>query len=139
MYDAMHAVSHRSVPEISKGSSVDGDEESATPKIRVLRRAAVRISWLLVFVLRNTSASVTPLDLPYSAGFTAISRLVTEEDRLTPQQNLKFVCGVPDLNATSVASAPGCPSEAHERPWKVAPPAPPATRSFQNSATALPG
>jgi hypothetical protein len=96
MYDAMHAVSHRAIPEISRGSSVEGDEDSATPKRPFLRRAAIRISWLLVLALRNTS-TVTPLDLPYSGGLMAISRLVTEDDRLTPKQNLKFVCEVPDL------------------------------------------
>ena len=40
MYDAMHAVSHGAVPEISKGSSAEGDEDDATPKGLFLRRAA---------------------------------------------------------------------------------------------------
>ena len=95
MHDAMHAVSLRAVPEIARGSSVDDDEDHATPKGLLVRRAAVRISWLLVLVLRNTSASVTPLDLPNGGGLTAISRLVTEDDCLTFQKNLKFVCRVP--------------------------------------------
>ncbi|MDE5455810.1 hypothetical protein GWE18_23820 [Bradyrhizobium sp. CSA112] len=60
MYDAMHAVSRGAVPEISQDSSAEGDEDYATPKGLFLRRAAVRISWLLVFVLRNASASATP-------------------------------------------------------------------------------
>jgi hypothetical protein len=95
MYDAMRAVSHRAIPEISSGSSVEGD--SATPTKPLLRRAALRISWLLVLALRNTSTTVTPLDLPYSGSLTAISRLVTEDDRWTRKQNLKFVCQGPDL------------------------------------------
>jgi hypothetical protein len=97
MYDAMHSVSHRAIPEISRGSSVEGDEGSVTPKRPFLRRAAFRISWLLVLALRNTSTTVTPLDLPHSGGPMAISRLVTEDDRLTRKQNLKFVCEVPDF------------------------------------------
>ncbi|RZN24548.1 hypothetical protein CWO90_28890 [Bradyrhizobium sp. Leo121] len=48
---------------------------------------------LLVFVLRNASTSTTPLDLTYGANNTAISRLVTEGDRLTSERDLKFVCG----------------------------------------------
>jgi len=97
MYDAMHAVSHRAIPEISKTSSAGGDEDDATPKRPFLRRAAVRISWLLVLVLRNTSTSVTPLDL-YNGDRMAVSRLVTEDDRLTSGQNLKFVCRAPNLS-----------------------------------------
>lgn len=93
MYDAMHAVSHGAVPEISKGSSAEGDEDYARSKVLLLRRAALRISWLLVFVLRNTSA--TPLDLMYCGDRTAVSRLVTEDDCLTSEQNFKFVCRVP--------------------------------------------
>jgi hypothetical protein len=95
MYDAMHAVSHGAVPEISKGSSAEGDEDYATPKGLFLLRAALRISWLLVFVLRNTSTSTTPLDLMCCGDRMAVSRLVTEDDCLTPGQNLKFVCRVP--------------------------------------------
>ena len=102
MYDAMHAVSHGAIPEISRGSSVEGDEDSANPKRRLLRGAPVRISWLLVLVLRNTSASVTPLDLPNSGGLTAISRLVTEDECLTSEQNPKFVCRVPDFTSSSL-------------------------------------
>ena len=101
MYDAMHAVSHRAIPEISRGSSAEGDEDSVTPKRPFLRRAAFRISWLLVLALRNTSTTVTPLDLPYSGGPMAISRLVTEDDRLTRKQNLKFVCEVPDFTSSN--------------------------------------
>src|SRR5437899_13031254 len=70
MYDAMHAFSDGAVPEISKSSSAEGDEDYAT----LLRRAAVRISWLLVFVLRNTSTSTTPLDLMYGGDRMAVSR-----------------------------------------------------------------
>jgi hypothetical protein len=94
MYDAMHAVSHRTIPGISKTSSAGGDEDDATPKRPFLRRAAVRISWLLVLALRNTSTSVTPLDL-YNGDRVAVSRLVTEDDCLTSEQNPKFVCRVP--------------------------------------------
>jgi len=101
MYDAMHAVSHRAVPEIARGLSVEGDEDSATPKRLFLRRAAVRITWLLVFVLRNTSTSVTPLDLTYSRDLMATSCLVTEDDCLTSEQNLKFVCEVPDFTSSN--------------------------------------
>ncbi|WP_141686842.1 hypothetical protein [Bradyrhizobium sp. LMTR 3] len=97
MYDAMHAVSRGAVPEISKGSSAEGDEDYATSKGLYLRRAAVRIGWLLVFVLRNTSASTTPLDLMYCGDRMAVSRLVTEDDCLTSEQNPKFVCRVPDF------------------------------------------
>jgi hypothetical protein len=93
MYDAMHAVSHGAVPEISKGSSAEGDEDYATPKGLFLRRAALRISWLLVLVLRNTSTA--PLDLMHSGDRMAVSRLVTEDDCLTSQQNPKFVCRMP--------------------------------------------
>jgi hypothetical protein len=93
MYDAMHAVSHRAVPEISKGSSAEGDDY-ARPKGLFLRRAALRISWLLVLVLRNTSTSTAPLDLMHSGDRMAVSRLVTEDDGLTSEQNPKFVCRV---------------------------------------------
>jgi hypothetical protein len=97
MYDAMHAVSHGAVPEISKGSSAEGDEDHTTPKGLFLRRAAVRISWLLVFVLRNASTSTTPLDLMCCGDRMAVSRLVTEDDCLTSEQNPKFVCRVPNF------------------------------------------
>jgi hypothetical protein len=93
MYDAMHAVFRGAVPEISKGSSAEGDEDHTTPKGLLLRRAALRISWLLVLVLRNTSAA--PLDLMQSGDRMAVSRLVTEDDGLTSEQNPKFVCRVP--------------------------------------------
>ena len=96
MYDAMRAVSHRAIAEISRGSSTEEDENSVTPKRPFLRRAAFRIAWLLVLALRNTSTTVTPPDLQYSGGLTAISRLVTEDERLTHKQNLKMVCEVPD-------------------------------------------
>lgn len=95
MYDAMHAVSRGAVPEILKGSSAEGDEDHTTPKVMLLRRAAARIGWLLVLVLRNTSASTTPLDLMYCGDRVAVSRLVTEDDCLTSGQNPKFVCRVP--------------------------------------------
>ena len=95
MHDAMHAVSHRTIPEISRGSSAEGDEDSVTPKRPFLRRAAFRITWLLVLALRNTSTTVTPLELQYSGGLMAISRLVPEDDRLTRKQYPKFVCEVP--------------------------------------------
>jgi hypothetical protein len=96
MYDAMHAVSHRTIPGISKTSSAGDDEDDATPKRPFLRRAAVRISWLLVLALRNTSTSVTPLDL-YNGDRVAVSRLVTEDDCLMSEQNPKFVCRAPNL------------------------------------------
>ncbi|MEH2543089.1 hypothetical protein V1278_003915 [Bradyrhizobium sp. AZCC 1577] len=96
MYDAMHAVFRGAVPEISKGSSAESDEDHTTPKGLLLRRAAVRIGWLLVFVLRNTWASTTPPDLMYCGDRMAVSRLVTEDDCLTSEQNPKFVCRVPD-------------------------------------------
>ena len=96
MYDAMHAVSHGAVPEILKGSSAEGDEDHTTPKGMLLSRAAARIGWLLVLVLRNTSASTTPLDLMYRGDGVVVSRLVTEDDCLTSEQNPKFVCRVPD-------------------------------------------
>ena len=99
MYDAMHAVSHGVVPEISKGSSAEGDEDYATPKGLFLRRAAVRISWLLVLVLRNTSTA--PLDLMHSGDRMAVSRLVTEDDCLTSEQNPKFVCRGPGCAGTA--------------------------------------
>jgi hypothetical protein len=99
MYDAMHAVSHEAVPKISKGSSSDGDEDYATPQGLFLRRAAVRISWLLVLVLRNTSTSTAPLDLMSGGDRMAVSRLVAEDDCLTSEQNPKFVCRVPDFTA----------------------------------------
>jgi hypothetical protein len=97
MYDAMHTVSRGAVPEISKGSSAKDDEDHTTPKGPFLRRAAVRIGWLLVFVLRNASASTTPLDLMYCGDRMAVSRLVTDDDCLTSEQNPKFVCRVPDF------------------------------------------
>ncbi|WP_156795518.1 hypothetical protein [Bradyrhizobium icense] len=99
MYDAMHAVSRGAVPEISKGSPAEGDEDYTTPKGLFLRRAAVRIGWLLVFVLRNTSASATPLDLMYCGDRATVSRLVTEDDGLTSEHNPKFVCRVPDFTS----------------------------------------
>ena len=108
MYDAMHAVSHGAVPEISKGSSAEGDDDYARPKGLFLRRAAVRISWLLVFVLRNASTSTTPLDLMDCGDRTAVSRLVTEDDCLTSEQNPKFVCRGPDFT-----SCGACPRISH--------------------------
>jgi hypothetical protein len=99
MYDAMHAVSHAAVSNISKGSSSDGDEDYTTPKELCLRRAAVRISWLLVLVLRNTSTSTAPLDLMSCGDRMAVSRLVAEDDCLTSGQNPKFVCRVPDFTS----------------------------------------
>jgi hypothetical protein len=92
---AMDVISHRAVPEISRGSSAGNDNDDATQKGRLLRRAALRISWLLVLVLRNASTSATPVDLTYGAGRMAISRLVTEGDCLMPLQHLRFVCGAP--------------------------------------------
>lgn len=92
---AMDAVSHRAVPEISRGSSAGNDDDDATQKGRPLRRAALRISWLLVLVLRNASTSATPVDLTYDASRMAISRLVTEGNCLTPEPHLRFVCGEP--------------------------------------------
>ena len=80
----------------------EDDEGHTTPNGLFLRRAAVRISWLLVFVLRNTSASVTPIDLPMVAVRTAISRLVTEDDCLMPEQNFRFVCRVPDFTSSNL-------------------------------------
>ena len=97
MGDAIDAVSRGAVPEISTGVSADSDEDHATRKGLLIRRAACRISWLLVFVLRNASTSATPLDLTYDAGRVAISRLVTEDDCLTPAQEPKFVRGVSDF------------------------------------------
>ena len=92
MGDAIRSSCRRAVPEISRGPSPGSDEGYATPKGVVLCRAAFRISWLLVFVLRNGSTSATPLDPTYGAGSMAISRLVTEGDGLTSEQDLKFVC-----------------------------------------------
>lgn len=109
MYDAMHAVAHGVVPEISKGSSAEGDEDYATPKGLFLRRAVLRISWLLVLMLRNTSASTTPLDLICCGDRVAVSRLVTEDDGLTSEQNPKFVCRVPAFTSC------GCLRVSHER------------------------
>jgi hypothetical protein len=110
MYDAMHAVAHGVVPEISKGSSAEGDEDYATPKGLFLRRAVLRISWLLVLMLRNTSASTTPLDLICCGDRVAVSRLVTEDDGLTSEQNPKFVCSVP-----AFTSCGPCLRVSHER------------------------
>jgi hypothetical protein len=93
MCDAMVAGSRKAVPEMSSGSSAGSDEDYATRKGVFLRRAAFRISWLLVFVLRNASTSATPLDLTYGAGSMTISRLVTESDCLTSERRLKSVCG----------------------------------------------
>ena len=92
---AMDAVSHRAVPEKSRSLSTQNDDDDATRKGRLLRRAAFRISWLLVLVLRNASASATPIDLTLDASRMAISRLVTEGDCLTPEQPLRFVFGAP--------------------------------------------
>jgi hypothetical protein len=92
---AMDAVSHRVIPEISRGLSGGSDHDDATQKKQLLRSVAFRISCLLVLVLRNTSASATPVDLTYGASRTAISRLVTERDCLTPGRHPRFVCGAP--------------------------------------------
>jgi hypothetical protein len=95
MYDAMHAVSNGTVPKLSRGSSARDDEGYARPKEPFLRRAAVRIGWLLLFGLRNISSSTTPIDLTYGGSRTAISRLVTEGDCLPSKQNFRFVCRLP--------------------------------------------
>ena len=92
---AMDALSHKVIPASSKGSSAGNDDDDAAQKKRLLRSVAFRISWLLVLVLRNTSASATPVDLTYGASRMTISRLVTEGDCLTPEQHLRFVCGAP--------------------------------------------
>jgi hypothetical protein len=81
---AMDAISYRAVPEISGGSLARSDEGDASRKGLFVRRAAIRISWLLVLVLRNASASATPLELTHGAGRMAISRLVTEGDVSPP-------------------------------------------------------
>ncbi|MCA1457178.1 hypothetical protein I6F35_28895 [Bradyrhizobium sp. BRP22] len=104
MYDAMHAVFHGGVPEIPRDASVGSDEDDAIPKELFLRRAAVRISWLLVFALRNFSASATPLDLTYSAGRVAISRLITEGDCWTSEGNPKFKCDTRDFASSNNAT-----------------------------------
>ncbi|MGY3617725.1 hypothetical protein ACVJGD_003921 [Bradyrhizobium sp. USDA 10063] len=93
MCDAMDAVSRGAVPEISRGASAGSDEDDATRKELFLCRAAFRISWLLVLVLRNASTSAAPLDLAYGGGSMAISRLVTEGDSLRSEPDLKLVCG----------------------------------------------
>lgn len=90
---AIDAVFGRIVPESPRGSSAESDEDYPTRKGPISGRSAFRISWLLVFVLRNASTSTTPLDLTYGANSTVISRLVTEDDRLTSERDLKFVCG----------------------------------------------
>ena len=90
MSDAMHAVSNGAVAELSRGSSARGDEGYARPKEPWLRRAAVRIGWLLLFVLRNMSSSATPVDLTDGGSRMAISRLVTEGDGLPAKQYFQF-------------------------------------------------
>lgn len=98
MYDAMRAVSHGAVPEISRGSSVKGlrhPEETVPSQSRSSDKLAA------VLLLRNISTSATPLDLPYSGGRMAISRLVTEGDCLACEQNLKFVCGLPNFTSST--------------------------------------
>jgi hypothetical protein len=101
MCDAMEAGSRRAAPEMSRGSSPRSDEGYATRKGLFLRRAAFRISWLLVFVLRNASTSATPLDLTCGAGSMTISRLVTEGDCLRSERDLKFVRGATILRRAS--------------------------------------
>jgi hypothetical protein len=92
MSDAIGSSCRRAVPEISRGRSSGGDEDYPIPKRLFLCRAAFRISWLLVFVLRNGSTPATPLDLTYGGASMAISRLVTEGDGPTSEQDPKFVC-----------------------------------------------
>lgn len=87
---AMDAVSHGAVLEISRGSSVGHDDGYST-KGGLLRRAAFRMTCLLVLVLRNTSSSATPLDLTQGTSRMAISRLVTDDNCLTPEPHLRFV------------------------------------------------
>jgi hypothetical protein len=96
MYDAIHAVSNGTIPELSRGSSARGGEGDARPKGPFLRRAAVQMGWLLLFVMRNISSSATPNDLTYGGSRMAISRLVTEGDCLPSKQNFQFVCRVPN-------------------------------------------
>ena len=99
---AMDAVSHGAVLGISRGSSV-GNDDGATnddgyaTKGWLLRKAAFRITCLLILVLRNTSSSATPVDLTQGASRMAISRLVTDGDCLTPELHLRFACGAPVL------------------------------------------
>lgn len=102
---AIDAVSPRAVPEISRGASAGSDEDDATRKRLILRRAAFRVSWLLVFVLRNASTSAAPLDLTPGAGRMAISRLVTEGDSLACGKNPKFVCECPTVLRQTVGCA----------------------------------
>jgi hypothetical protein len=103
MYDAMHAVSNGTVPELSGGSSARGDEGYARPKEPFLRRAAVRMGWLLLFVVRNVSASATPIDLTYGGSRMVISRLVTEDDCLPSRQNFSSYAKCPDLRPRIMA------------------------------------
>ena len=101
MYDAMHAVSNGTAAELSRGSSARDDEGYARSKDPLLRRAAVRMGWLLLFVLRNISSSATPIDLTDGGSRMAISRLVTEADGLPSKQNFQFVCRVPKLSSSN--------------------------------------
>lgn len=85
---AMDAVSHGAVRAIPKGSTVGNDDGDAT-RGRLLRRAAFRITCLLVLVLRNTSSSAALVDLTQGTSRMAISRLVADSDRLTPEPYLR--------------------------------------------------
>jgi len=84
---AMDAVSQRADLDISGGSTVRHSDGDVT-KAWLLGRAAFRITCLLVLVLRNTSSSTTPVDLTLAASRVAISRLVTDDDWLTPERVL---------------------------------------------------
>lgn len=86
---AMDAVSHGADLENSRGSTV-GNEDGDVTKAWLLGRAAFRITCLLVLVLRNTSSSATPVDLTQAASRVAISRLVADDDRLTPAAQVRM-------------------------------------------------
>jgi hypothetical protein len=90
---AMDAVSHGADLEKSRGSTV-GNEVGDVTKAWLLGRAAFRITCLLVLVLRNTSSSATPVDLTQAASRVAISRLVADDDRLTPELHPRLAWGV---------------------------------------------
>lgn len=98
---AMDAVSHEAVPAIPKGSTVGNDDGDAT-RGRLLRKAAFRITCLLVLVLRNTSSSAALVDLTQGASRMAISRLVADSDRFPPEPHVRFPGGAPTRAVLSV-------------------------------------
>jgi hypothetical protein len=84
MYDAMHAVACDEVQAVSAALPFKRSCADQATSLNWLSfgPAAVRVSYMLVLVLRRLSTSAAVLDPTYGRELTVISRLVPAIDRL---------------------------------------------------------